>query len=146
MTDPEKPYYYMLRAWLLCDYMNQADAAKGFYEQVKDMDFFFIDNIRSLKGFALLFLDEYTRAEGWMNNILTTLTDNDGLINYYAACFYSAAGDSDRALSCVEASLKAGYANYYDWMYNTDARINVAPLRDDLRFLNLLSRYEGLFK
>lgn len=146
MTDPEKPYYYMLRAWLLCDYMNQADAAKGFYEQVKDMDFFFIDNIRSLKGFALLFLDEYTRAEGWMNNILTTVTDNDGLINYYAACFYSAAGDSDRALSCVEASLKAGYANYYDWMYNIDARINVAPLRDDLRFLNLLSRYEGLFK
>ena len=81
-----------------------------------------------------------------MNNILTTVTDNDGLINYYAACFYCATGDNDRALTCAEASLKAGYANYYDWMYNTDARINVAPLRDDLRFLNLLHRYEGIFK
>lgn len=146
MTDSEKPYYYMLRAWLLLEYMNEPQAAQGYYEQVNDMDFFYIDNVRSLKGFAQLFLDQYTRAEGWMNNILTTVNDNDGLINYYAACFYTAAGDSDRALTCVEAALKAGYANYYDWMYNVDARINVAPLRDDLRFLNLLSRYEGIFK
>lgn len=146
MTDAENPYFYMLRAWLLADYMNQPEAAAAFYEQVTEMDFFYIDNIRSLKGFALLFLDKYTKAEGWMNNILTTVADNDGLINYYAACFYCAADDSDRALTCVEAALKAGYANYYDWMYNTDARINVAPLRDDLRFLNLLHRYEGIFK
>lgn len=146
MTDAEKPYYYMLRAWLLLEYMHQPEAAKGYYEQVNEMDFFYIDNVRSLKGFAQLFLDMYTRAEGWMNNIITSVTDNDGMINYYAACFYTAAGDSDRALACVEAALKAGYANYYDWMYNVDARINVAPLRDDLRFLNLLHRYEGIFK
>ena len=55
-------------------------------------------------------------------------------------------GDNDRALVCAEKSLKAGYANYYNWMYNTDARINVAPLRDDLRFLNLLNRYDMIFK
>lgn len=146
MTNAEQPYYYMTRAWLLLEYMNQPEAAKGYYEQVAEMDHFYIDNVRSLKGFAQLFLDETTRAEGWMNNILTTVTDNDGLINYYAACFYTAAGDSDRALMCVEAALKAGYANYYDWMYNSDSRINVAPLRDDLRFLNLLHRYEGIFK
>lgn len=146
MTDAENPYYYMLRAWLMLEYMNQSDAAMGFYEQVNEMDFFYIDNIRSLKGFALLFLDQVTRAEGWMNNIVTTVTDNDGLVNYYAACFYCAAGDYDRALSCAETSMKAGYGNIYNWMYNNDARINVAPLRDDLRFLNLLHRYEGVFK
>lgn len=146
MTDAENPYYYMLRAWLMRDYMNEPDAAKNLYEQVNDMDFFYVDNVKSLKGFAQLFLDEYTRAEGWMNNIVTTVTDNDGQINYYAACFYCAAGDYDRALSCAEASMKAGYGNIYNWMYNNDARINVAPLRDDLRFLNLLHRYEGLFK
>lgn len=146
MTNAENPYYYMLRAWLLRDYMNQAEAANGFYEQVANMDFFYVDNVKSLKGFAELFLDHATRAEGWMNNILTTVNDNDGLINYYAACFYCAADDSERALACAEAALKAGYANYFDWMYNTDARINVAPLRDDLRFLNLLHRYEGIFK
>lgn len=146
MTDAEKPYYYMLRAWLLHDYMDQPDAALQFYDQVADMDHFYVDNVRSLKGFALLFSDKFTQAEGWMNNILATVDDNDGMINYYAACFYAAAGDNDRALSCVEASLKAGYGNYYNWMYNNDARISVAPLRDDLRFLNLLHRYEGLFK
>ncbi len=146
MTNAENPYYYMLRAWLQLEYMNQPEAAKGYYEQVNEMDFFYIDNVRSLKGFAQLFLDQYTRAEGWMNNIVTTVTDNDGLVNYYAACFYCAAGDYDRALNCAEASMKAGYGNIYNWMYNNDARINVAPLRDDLRFLNLLHRYEGVFK
>lgn len=146
MTNAENPYYYMLRAWLLLDYMNQPEAAKGYYEQVNEMDFFYVDNVRSLKGFAQLYLDMYTRAEGWMNNILSTVTDNDGLIHYYAACFYCAAEDYDRALNCAEASMKAGYGNIYNWMYNTDARINVAPLRDDLRFLNLLHRYEGVFK
>lgn len=146
MTDAENPYYYMVRAWLLNDYMNQPAAARTFYEQVADMDHFYIDNVRSLKGFAQLYIDRVTQAEAWMNNILTTVDDYDGFINYYGACFYAMTGDNDRALVCAEKSLKAGYANYYNWMYNTDARINVAPLRDDLRFLNLLNRYDMIFK
>lgn len=146
MTNAEQPYYYMLRAWLLKDYMNQPDAAATFYHQVADMDIFYVDNINSLKGFAELYIDEPTRAEGWMNNILTTVTDNDGLINYYAACFYCATGDYDRALVCAENAMKAGYSNLYNWLHNNDARINVAPLRDDLRFLNMLHRYEQAFK
>lgn len=146
MTDAENPYYYMVRAWMLTDYMNQKAAAATLYGQVAEMDHFYLDNVRSLKGFALLYLDRVTQAEAWMNNILTTVEDNDGLINYYGACFYAMTGDNDRALVCAEKSLKAGYANYYNWMYNTDARINVAPLRDDLRFLNLLNRYEMIFK
>ncbi len=146
MTNAENPYYYMVRAWLLGEYMKQPEAAAQFYEQVASMDQFYLDNIRSLKGFALLFNDNITAAESWINNILTTVPDYDGMINYYGACFYAQAGDNDRALQCAEASLKAGYGNLFDWMYNTDARINCAPLRDDLRFLNLLHRYNGLFE
>ena len=68
-----------------------------------------------------------------------------GHIHYLAACYYAQAGNSDRAIDCAETALKAGYANLYDWMNNNDARINVAPIRDELRFLQLINRYTGLF-
>ena len=48
-------------------------------------------------------------------------------------------------MRCAEESLKLGYANYHDWADNTDGLVNVAPLRDDLRFLNLLHRYRHIF-
>lgn len=146
MTDAENPYYYMLRAWTSGTYLDQPSAAEQFYDQVAEMDMFFLDNVRSLKGFALLYQDKVTQAVSWMDNILNLVADNDGLANYYGACFYAQKGDNDRAIRCAEQSLKNGYANYYDWMFNNDARINVAPLRDDLRFLNLLQRYSVIFQ
>ena len=46
----------------------------------------------------------------------------------------------------LEAALKKGYANYYNWAFNKDARINVEPLRSDPRFKKLLETYASLFK
>lgn len=145
LTDSENPYYFMLRAWIQKEYLGNAGAAESLYEQALDLDAFHLDNINSLRGFALLFTDRMPQAEAWLNNILSTVTDHDGRIHYLAACFYAQDGNSDRALDCAETALKAGYANLYDWMNNSDARINVAPLRDELRFLQLINRYTGLF-
>lgn len=109
------------------------------------MDHFFIDNPKSLKGFALLFLGEKDQATRWMNNILATVDDHDGLIHYFGACFFAQADNTEKALECTRKALELGYGDYYDWTDLNDGRINVGGLRDDLRFLNLLSRHNSIF-
>ncbi|MBD5174946.1 MAG: tetratricopeptide repeat protein [Bacteroidales bacterium] len=145
LNDAENPQYRMLRAWVLEKFLNRAKPAEQLYEIVSEFENFNLDNPRSLKGFALLFLGKTDEADRWMKNILDTAVDNDGLIHYYGACFYAQAGDTDKAMDCARKSLELGYANYHDWTEAADGRVNVAPLRDDLTFLNLLHKYNAIF-
>lgn len=145
INNPQVPAYYLLRAWALASHCNQPVAAKQFCELAADLDNFSAGNVNSLRGFALLFAERHAEGLLWIENILESSTDSDGYINYLAACFYSAAGDQQRALDCVAKSLEAGYANYYDWMYNSDGRINVALLRDNATFQELINNHKSLF-
>lgn len=144
MTQPYEPFPYMLRAWIANDFTRQPKAAKGFYEQVVDLDLPHSELVGSYLGFALLFTGQTAKAVSWMDTILAE-PDYDGKNHYFGACFYAWAGRSDRAFECMEAALKAGYANLYNWKYRNDGRINVSPLRDDPRFEKLLSQYKSIF-
>lgn len=144
MSNPYDPMPYMLRAWVLNDFLNQPTAAKNLYNRVIDLELDHSERIGSLLGFAQLFAGLTPRATAWMDAILAE-PDYDGKSHYYGACFYAWAGRTEKALSCVETALKAGYANYYDWTANNSARINVAPLRDSARFKALLEQYKSLF-
>lgn len=145
LNEATNPYYYLLRAELLNKKLNQPDDAKVIYERVVDMEFD-NTNVKSFKGFALLALDRYDEAMAWMENILNTSPDNDGLVNYYGACFYAQAGDSDKAFECMKTSLQKGYANYCQWTLDSDVDINVAPIREDTRFKELLTQNSLIFK
>ncbi len=145
LNEANNPYYYMLRAEALNKQLKQPTDAKVIYERVVEMEFDARD-VKSLKGFALLALDRYDEAIAWIENILKSATDNNGLVNYYGACLYAQAGDSDKAFECMKASLQKGYANYYQWTFDSDVDINVAPIRDDSRFKELLSQYNMIFK
>lgn len=145
LNDADDARYPMLRAWVMETYLGKESAAQLLYEKVAEMDNYFIDNPRSLKGFALLRLGRTEEATRWMEVILNTVTDYDGLINYYGACFYSQAGDTTRAMKCAEKSLDLGFANYHDWTEAHDGIVNVGTLRDDLRFLNMLHRHDSIF-
>ncbi len=145
LNDAENPIYAMMRAWVLEQYLNKPVAARQLYEQVADMTHFYIDNPRSYKGFAQLFLGDEAPATKWMDNIIATVDDTDGYIHYMGACFYAQSGDMDKAMKCAEKSLDLGYANYHQWTEAADGRITVAPLRDDLRFLNMLHRHDAIF-
>ena len=145
LNDANNPLYYMLRAEILEKYMKQETAANAIYERVINLNYEEND-VKSLKGFALLALDRYDEASLWMSNILKNNTDNNGLINYYGACFYAQAGDSDLAFECMKKSLQNGYANYYQWTCDSDANINVAPIREDPRFKEILTQYGSIFK
>lgn len=137
--------YPMLRAWVMEKYMNKETAAQKLYEQVAEMDNYYLDNPRSLKGFALLRLGRTDEALRWMQNILDTVKDYDGLIHYYGACFYSQSGNLVKAMQCASEALDLGYANYHNWTEAVDGFVNVAPLRNDLTFYNLLHRHDAIF-
>ncbi len=145
MVEPENPEIAIYRGWILRDYRKQDKNATRAYERVLDMDFDF-DNVRSLRGFALLALDRKDDGIKWMERVLDTANDYDGAVNYYAACLYSQAGLLDRAFRCMEASLEKGYANYHNWTRADEADLNCAPLRSDPRFKTILDSYSRLFK
>lgn len=145
MSHPDQPESFMLRAWLLKSHLNQQVAASGFYNHVAGLENFEATDVHSLRGFALLLNGKTDEAEAWMANILNTVEDKDGYLNYMAACFYSIKGDVDRALACVEKSLASGYANYYDWTMNVDGPINVSSLRNEARFKAMLLSKSAIF-
>lgn len=144
LNDSENPYYVMLRAWMLAEYLHQPEAAASFYERVLDMDIP-ADNVKSLRGFALLYLGRNDEANRWMEDILRTSGDTDGEDQYYGACFYAQSGNIDKALESMEQSMQHGYSNYYNWKYNDYARINVAPLRQLPKFDELMKHFSILF-
>lgn len=145
MTDANDPKIYLMRGWLAENSLNQPVAAKNFYEQALEVENYSDTNVKSLRGFALHNLGRDQEAREWMDNILTSVPDNDGLINYYAACLYMLLDDDIKALECAEKSLQSGYSDNHCWMADTDGQINVAPLRDDLRFLRLMQKYNHIF-
>lgn len=145
LNDAEDPAPAMMRAWILEKYLHKPDAAGQLYNKVADMEHFYIDNPASLKGFALLFSERADQGKAWMENILNTVDDTDGHINYIGACFYAQAGDTARAMECARKALDLGYADWHDWMDKTDGRITVEPLRNDLTFLHLVTRYNAIF-
>lgn len=145
MLDADNPEVYLLRAWIHGTFLNQPAAAAQFNRQALEVEGFADDNISSLRGFALLALDRADEGDAWINNILTTVPDNDGRNNYFGACYWMLRGDDDRALQCVERSLQAGYSDNHNWMNNTDGPVNAGVLRDDLRFLRLMQKYNYIF-
>lgn len=145
LENPDSPELLMLRAWVLGKHLNQPVAAAGFYSQVADLEGWDLDNVRSLKGFALLLNGDKEQAVRWMDNILNTVEDKDGFIHYMGACFYATAGDNERAIALARKSIELGYANYYDWMTLNDGLCTVAPLRDDLTFLRLVDQHKILW-
>lgn len=142
LNDAENAYIFILRAWILDTYMNQKENAKVFYDRVLDID---DNNIKSLKGFALLFIGNIDVANAWIEKILTDCKNSDGYEHYLGACFYAWSGNHTKALDCMNTALQNGYAHYHDWTKNTDGRINVDPIRDNPQFKELLNRYSIIF-
>ncbi len=144
LADPESPYPFMLRGWICCEFLDMPEIGRQMYERILDMPYDPTD-VKSLRGFALLFTGKTDEATAWINYLLNHEPDPDGLINYYGACFYAQTGNFDMAFKCMARSLENGYADYTRWANDNYARINVGPLRGDERFRRLLDRYQSIF-
>ena len=145
LNDANNPYYFILRAQLLEKHLNLKQEAITTNERVLEMEYDALD-VKSLKGFAFLANERKEDAVEWIENILANSTDNDGLINYYATCLFAQVGEKEKAYNCMKTSLQKGYANYFQWTLECDANINVAPIRNDKQFKNLLEQFSIIFK
>ncbi len=145
MNDTEDPQPLLLRAWVSRTYLKLEDTARSLLRQASDINSYGPEDVRSLKGFALLELGEKEQALVWMERILRQNDDSDGLAHYYATCLYARADEPDRALECMAKSLELGFANYHLWTDAKEGWLNPGELRNELRFLNLLSRYSIIF-
>jgi adenylate cyclase len=65
---------------------------------------------RNLGAFVLLRLGQQQEAVSWMETSLE-LSPSDSIVDYNAACFYSLAGEKDKALDYLEKSAASGGAN-----------------------------------
>ena len=140
---PSNPLPYLLRAYTLEKYLSSPEAAQKFYTRALNAD---TDStsIYSLRCFALYKTGEKEKADEWVCNILSG-NDNDGSVNYYAACYYALTGNTEKALYCVQTSLSKGFGSYYLWNDYSVGDVNVAPLRQNPQFSQLLQKYASLF-
>ncbi|MDE6651200.1 MAG: tetratricopeptide repeat protein, partial [Paramuribaculum sp.] len=113
LTEPANPELLMKRAWLCDKKLNQKELAKSIYEKVAELESDPSD-VKSLRGFALARLDREAEADSWINSLLINEPDNDGTINYYAACYFADKGSLEKAAECMEKALTKGYANYHN--------------------------------
>lgn len=88
----------------------------------------------NLGAFALLRLGETEEAKQWMY-ASTTNAPSDAVIQYNAACFYSVAGEVDKAVDCLEnCVIKAGNVNR-EWLEHDSDLDNI---RDQPRFKKII--------
>lgn len=144
LNQPDDPRLLIIRGWILQQNLNKPTEARAFYERASTATDYEA-SINSLKGFALLATGDTDKAKEWVNNAIETQTDVDGRLHYLASCLYSQMGDVETALSMAAIALERGYANLFDWRYDSTANINPSPLRDDPRFEELLTRFNYLF-
>ncbi len=87
---------------------------------------------------ALVSLGEREKGLQWASRALAMGPDDDS-VNYNVACVYSLAGDSEKALDCLERAIKNGFTGR-DWIeHDTD----LDPLRGTERFQAILAAMKG---
>jgi adenylate cyclase len=91
----------------------------------------------NMGAFALLRLGEAEEAAKWMQTSLQN-APMDSIIQYNGACFFSLAGDADRALDCLENCLiKVGNISR-EWLLHDSDMDNI---RDLPRFEEITSTF-----
>ncbi len=91
----------------------------------------------SMGASALVEIGEKEEGLRWGEKALSITPDETGLL-YNIACLYSQAGDTEKALDCLEGAVRGGYANRA-WIENDS---DFDPLRDNPRFGAILKYFD----
>ena len=126
----------MMVAWIYNEFMRKPEAARNRYISTgfEGTD----DESRIMAAITELYGGNVKDALDKVADILSH-PDPTGRINYLAACAYAAAGQNQQAMQCVANAVANGYGNLYDWLINSDMRVNVAPLRSEPGFNRLVT-------
>ena len=99
------------------------------------------DDVRAwnLGAFALLRLGEKQEAERWMQKSMEA-APRDSIVHYNATCFYALAGETEKALDCLEQCLiKVGNISR-EWL---DHDSDLDPIRAEPRFREIVETLIG---
>jgi len=103
------------------------------------------DDYTSLKGFALHELGRDLEARQWIEKITAnSLPGGDAL--FHAAALAGKMGDTAKGMEYLRAALGAGYGNRFEMTVNNDPCVNIAELRADAGFYNLLNDVQTNFQ
>jgi adenylate cyclase len=88
----------------------------------------------TMRAVALSRLGRVDEGLDWADRALA-MDPGDAGVRYNAACLFSVAGRTDRAIECLEEAVEVGFGNP-DWLARDPDLDN---LRDDPRFQALMS-------
>ena len=123
----------------LGDREGELDAARRGIERARAVLELNPDDNRALNmgAFALLRLGEKKEAIEWMEASVEK-APTDSIVHYNAACLYALAGNSDRAIDCLEnIHFKVGNLNREWLMHDSD----LDSIRDHPRFAEILALF-----
>ena len=134
--DSTNTYAYYKRAKLHQKY-NATGLANANYEMVLKLDT--ISNSSSNRHYALFHLGYKDEAFEWINRILSTSPDAEG-IYYDKACLLALIGNKEEALKSIEKALELGYNYFAHIKKDNDLQI----LRQEPEFIALIEKYEAI--
>ncbi len=103
LTNPNIPEAYFIKASLMA---NPEPALRELLELESSPT-----DPSSLRGFALLALNQEQQADGWIGGITLHGNDSDGMASYIAACYYAQRGDKAKSQKFLDSAKAAGYDN-----------------------------------
>ena len=135
--DIDKNYVslYMMRGRLHRKQGNM-ELAKPDFEKVLELDT--ITDDASSRHYALLFLDKKDEAVAWMDKIIETDKENNGLY-YDKACLLSLMGRHQDAIAALRVSLEKGYRSFIHIERDSD----LDAIRNLPEFIALIEEYKA---
>ena len=134
--DSTNTYAYYKRAKLHKKY-DATSLANANFEMVLKLDT--ISNSSSNRHYALFHLGYKDEAFEWINRILSTSPDAEG-IYYDKACLLALIGNKEEALKSIEKALELGYNYFAHIKKDNDLQI----LRQEPEFIALIEKYEAI--
>lgn len=141
VNDSESSEATLLRAWLYDKCLNKSADAKRDYARLLLKD----DDMKSLRGFALLALSRNEEAMKWADAIVKDGVLPGGEAYYVAAALMSQSGDKTKALDYVASALANGYGNYHNLTRFDNPIVNVSAIKG-AQLTTLLTQNASIFK
>ena len=144
MYNADNTLLYLLRGDIY-NLLGNTEAAQQNYEMMLNVPDEAL-GFESLHGFAMARLGRNIEAEMWIEQVMERIKGIPSGEDYYkAACIYALTGNNTQAYKYLEQALKAGYGDYFNYYFEYDSPISVAPLRNEPDFRSLIQSYNNVF-
>ena len=129
------PYIFLMRGELYRK-QGQTDLANADFEEIIKKDTTAVAG--SCRQYALHFLGKDDEAIEWMDKIVATDPDHNG-VYYDKACLLSRMGRTDEAIAALKVAFEKGYRHFAHIEHDDD----MDPIRNNPAFTALVNEYKN---